>query len=102
MTKSCRANRFARQDLVISARMHGVYVAGMVGTPCVGINVHPKVKDATNILQKAVCLEPAFTGEQLSDAIAQLAHTQIENDLSVFTESAKMDYTRVKNWVKNL
>lgn len=93
---------FARQDLVISARMHGVYVAGMVGTPCVGINVHPKVKDATCILQKAVSLEPAFTEEQLSDAIAHLAYTQIENDLSAFTESAQMDYNRVKNWVKNL
>jgi len=93
---------FARQDLVISARMHGVYVAGMVGTPCIGINVHPKVKDAASILEKAVSIEPAFTEEQLAKAIATLAHRQKDNDLSAFTESALNDYTRVKNWVKYL
>lgn len=93
---------FARQDLVISARMHGVYVAGMVGTPCIGINVHPKVKDAASILQNAVSLEPVFTEEQLADAIAQLANAQKENDLCAFIESAKSDYTRVKNWITNL
>lgn len=93
---------FAVQDLIVSARMHGVYVAGMVGTPCIGINVHPKVKDAASILEKAVSIEPAFTEEHLEDAIAALAHTQKDNNFRAFTESAENDYARVENWIKDL
>lgn len=93
---------FASQNIVISARMHGVYLAGFVGTPCIGINVHPKIKDAASIFERAVSIEPAFTEEQLAKAIASLKYAQKDKDLSALIESVQSDYNRVKNWIKNL
>ena len=93
---------FASQDLIISARMHGIYVAGMVGTPCIGINVHPKVKDAASILENADSIEPTFTEDQLEEAIESLLYIKKDNDLRAFTQSAENDYARMQDWIKSL
>ena len=91
---------FEQYDLIISSRMHGVYVAGMVNRPCIGIEVHPKVKDATELFDKSHCLPASFQIKELEETISKLG---IENSkakkLYTYKKSATSQYQMVKKWI---
>jgi polysaccharide pyruvyl transferase WcaK-like protein len=84
--------KFADADVVISSRMHGIYVAGMVGTPSVGINVHHKVRDATEMFSNSTFLIIDFSVEKLEDSFQEVIGQPQINDLSAYKHSAEKAY----------
>lgn len=93
---------FSKFQIVISARMHGIYVAGMVGRPSIGINVHPKVADATKMFNNSTKLSKKFTCIELSLVCADLLkNKKLSTDLSKYVDSATHMYELVINLGKN-
>ena len=91
---------FQDQDLIISARMHGVYVAGLVNRPFIGIDVHPKVRDATTLFEYGHCLPAKFNTEELERAIIEIApKINDRKKQRHFKDYVDFQYRMVKEWV---
>ncbi|MDA7925060.1 polysaccharide pyruvyl transferase family protein, partial [Mariniblastus sp.] len=48
----------AESSLIITARMHGTYIAGMLGLPCLSLSLHPKLKYAAEYFSNSNCVSP--------------------------------------------
>lgn len=48
----------AESSLIITARMHGTYIAGMLGLPCLSLSLHPKLKYAAEYFSNSTCVSP--------------------------------------------
>lgn len=59
-------------NVVVTARMHGTYIAGMLGIPTVSIGLHPKLELASNYFSRSVTLSANLNLQDLEDAIANL------------------------------
>ena len=93
---------FKSKSIVISSRMHGIYIAGMCGVPCIGINVHPKVKDATCLFNRATSIEPTFQIEEVDAAISKVWNEEKRSAISNYHKSAIRDYKLVSKWIEQL
>ncbi len=90
---------FSTHNLVVSARMHGIYVAGLTGIPSLGINVHPKVPDACAIVGNSSYIDIDFSVAELTKAASRVT-TQIETtDLREYQYLAKQQYAEVRLWL---
>jgi len=94
-------NLFTQHEFVVSARMHGIYVAGLTGRASIGINVHPKVKDATSLFNNSSFLEVDFTIEDLENKIKSLSTINGEALFEEKTAIAKDLYLKAQDWVNN-
>ena len=56
---------FQSFDLVITSRMHAVFVAGMVNTPSIGIGEDPKIKYASDFLATVFVLMRILVSKKL-------------------------------------
>ncbi len=63
---------FIGAKLVITARMHAIYIAGMLGIPCVGVSLHQKLKFASSFFENSITISDTPTEEQLSDAVQKM------------------------------
>jgi polysaccharide pyruvyl transferase WcaK-like protein len=91
---------FSSQDLIVSSRMHGIYIAGLVGRSSIGINVHPKVKDASFLFNRSKCLPIDFTLTQLDSAFSELITNNLrEDDLITYYNSARNQYELARLWL---
>jgi polysaccharide pyruvyl transferase WcaK-like protein len=91
---------FGNKDLIVSARMHGIYIAGIVGCRSLGINVHPKVDDATSLFENSKSLPVSFTLNEIDIALKNLIlNTGDKNQLRKYRKSAQHQYEMVKTWL---
>lgn len=94
-------NEFADCELIITARMHGLYIAGMLDVPVIGIGVHPKLKLASHLFSRSLCVADTFETEEMHEYILQLPELP-ENDrglLSKKEEQCKEQYEFIKKWI---
>lgn len=93
---------FANAKLVITARMHGLYLAGILDVPVIGIGVHPKLKLASEIFSKSICLNESFEQNEILEAI-DLLKTFPDNNVHLLAEKqmqCENEYFKIKKWLK--
>ena len=94
---------FAQHELIISSRMHGIYVAGLLNIPAIGINVHPKVDDATKLFVKAKSIQVDFKIEDLESEVNTLGgKSELTNEITPYVRSAEIGYDALNLWVTKL
>lgn len=94
---------FAAQDLVISSRMHGIFVAGMAGTPSVAIGVDPKLAYAAGFFRNSEHVEDTAAAE----AIVTAAHRALAmprgaracDHLAAHAAACAEEYRRMTGWI---
>lgn len=94
---------FANCELVITARMHGVYIAGMLDVPVIGIGVHPKLKLASQLFPKSLCVPDTFSTDEIYQCFLQLSELS-ENDSQLLIEKERQcneQYEVVKKWLSS-
>ena len=79
----------AESCAVITARMHGTYIAGQLGRPSLSLSLHPKLEYAANCFEDAKCVDPqdktkissAATELLAKNAKTQFFHDSVESDM---------------------
>lgn len=64
--------KIAESSSMVTTRMHGTYVAGMLGIPCVSIGLHPKLEIASNYFENSTALSSEPSLSELEGAIAEV------------------------------
>lgn len=95
---------FSEQDLVISSRMHGIFVAGITGTPSVSIGVDPKMayasgffKNSAHVSDIAGRAEICETALRTLGAIRGMPAT---GHLGLLAQECRAEYRRLTTWLK--
>ncbi|MEO8568566.1 MAG: polysaccharide pyruvyl transferase family protein [Ginsengibacter sp.] len=92
---------FANCQLIITARMHGLYISGIVDVPVIGIGVHPKLKLASQLFSKSLCLHDTFELNEMKEAIQKLIELPENNFEHLFEKEnqCKAQYDLVERWL---
>lgn len=91
---------FKSNEQIVSSRMHGVYVGGILNRKCIGINVHPKVSDAANRFNRCIALEPDKIDQSLESLVLDEFSNFHHTDLSEYVESSEFQYEKLKGVIK--
>lgn len=81
--------RIADAFAVITTRMHGIFIAGMLGVPVVGIGLHPKLEYAAELFPgyaTTVSAQPTF--EDLLQALSLVTRAGADVPRDALTRSA--------------
>ena len=94
----------ANASLVITARMHGTYIAGMLGIPTVSIGLHPKLTFAANYFKNSVAIaaDPSIT--ELSEAISSTTSQPTDDstqEISQTSQDLQQTVEVVNSWISN-
>ncbi len=101
MAPSNLLNEFADCELIITARMHGLYIAGMLDVPVIGIGVHQKLQLASNLFSKSLCVTDTFEIDDIRKCIQHLPELP-ENDYELLSKKEQQcleQYEFVKKWI---
>ena len=94
----------ANASIVITARMHGTYIAGMLGIPTVSIGLHPKLTFAANYFKNSVAIaaDPSIT--ELSEAISRTTSELADDtthEISQISENLEHTIEVINSWISN-
>ena len=86
-------------DLVVSSRMHAIFVAGMVNTPSIGLGIDPKIEYASNFFSNSVCFDEDFsTREIINEINTQLSKRENSVDrFNRYKNKCISQYEKIKN-----
>jgi polysaccharide pyruvyl transferase WcaK-like protein len=101
MTLENIVKEFAACELIITARMHGLYISGMLDVPVIGIGVHPKLKIASGIFSQSLCLSDVFEMNEMEEAIEKLKKLP-ENNFDLLSnreKECKEQYALIRKWL---
>lgn len=91
---------FSKSFGVITARMHGIFIAGMVNTPFIAIGVHPKLKYATSLFDKGICIENKTGSKAFENLFSSIENKSNNfNKLSFIESQCNKVYVNVINWI---
>ena len=84
----------AESCAVITARMHGTYIAGLLGRPSLSLSLHPKLEYAANCFENAKCIDPQDSLKIKSETNRLLAgstqtefsNNSVESDMALMIE----------------
>lgn len=94
-------NLFGENDLVISARMHGIFISGMVNTPSIGIGVHPKLAYASKFFENSVTISEASTLEHLKKNFKYIEGlTKSKIKMEDYAKECNDQYKKIIQWLK--
>lgn len=91
-------------SIVITARMHGTYIAGMLGIPTVSIGLHPKLTFAADYFKNsfAIAADPSTT--ELTEAISSATAAPLvttTQEISKVSENLERTIEVVNSWISN-
>ena len=95
---------FASQDVVISSRMHGIFVAGIAGTPSVAIGVDPKLAYAAGFFRNSAHVTDTAGSAEIAGAAAKAMAMERGKSATVHLESlshaCREEYRRMTTWLR--
>ena len=94
----------ANASIVITARMHGTYIAGMLGIPTVSIGLHPKLTFAANYFNNSVAIAADPSGIELTEALSKAARApanDMTQEISQISENLERTIEVVNSWISN-
>ncbi len=89
---------FASQDLIISSRMHGIFMAGIAGVPSLAIGVHPKLQYASAFFPESRAVDESSDAQALFQAMVSALETKTVQDgarLRGLGEQCRMEYEKL-------
>jgi len=93
---------FSNAKCVITARMHAIYLAGMMGVPVVAIELHPKLMHAANIFRSAQAVSDNPTIEELERAVSivmnEASHGGSDSS-DAHKRKAELMFSEVHQWL---
>lgn len=87
---------------IITARMHGTYLAGMLGVPTVSIALHPKLSLASNYFRNSVVISSSPNSEELVKSVNELLeskNTFQKSDLRTVEADLNFMQQRLSRWI---
>ncbi len=94
-------NLFFESDCVITARMHGIFVAGMVNTPSIGIGLHPKLAYASGFFHRSVTMNDIFTLDEFRTYFRKIDGLEInKNEIEEPANECRNQYLKIIKWLK--
>jgi polysaccharide pyruvyl transferase WcaK-like protein len=95
---------FREHDVVVSARMHGIYVAGLTGKPSVAIGLDPKITSATRMCPRSTLVSKEADHEVMREAICRAMNSCDDEDPKVmsaeFSAKCRQVYDKAIDWIK--
>lgn len=101
MTFEDAYQKIASLKTLVTARMHGTYVAGMLGVPTVGIELHPKIRLAAEEFSNTSVLSATSSGEKIATACQELSGMTSLTDLKRIDEEETRLRQRLTDWLSN-
>ena len=91
----------ADASCVVTARMHGTYVAGMLNVPCVSIGVHPKLEYAARYFSSSSTVPSIPTVSQLRDEVSAVSQSTSEKkfDSRIVNDSLSKMLKQIELWI---
>jgi polysaccharide pyruvyl transferase WcaK-like protein len=94
---------FAGAGLVVTARLHAMYVSAMLGIPCIGIDVHQKVKYAASSLgYNCRVVKSLFSEDELFKCIDEMLNKQSNLNNDIFNKSyiqIDSNFQQIQDWI---
>jgi len=92
---------FSEHEYIITARMHGVFVAGMVNRPSIGIKVDPKLEYAAQFFQNSCIVENNSDLDEFNSCLFKIKGEKNNmNDILMIADECCNRYHDVINWIK--
>lgn len=90
---------FAESEGVITARMHGTFIAGITQTPTISIGVHPKLIYASSLFEKSICVEDVHNISIDIDFFKNMkSKKNLKHDLEMISGECITAYDRIREW----
>lgn len=94
-------------DVVITSRMHGLFVSGMLNIPTIGIRLHSKFDSAASLFgNNVITISPtmslrdlSYEFKKISESISNQEEFDVPNDISTESLKAIEAYQRLSNWI---
>ncbi len=96
-------NFFATSQFIVTSRMHGIFIAAMMGIPVVGISLHPKLNYASELFGESVNIVSA---NPTSDELIKAYHKSISasSNEAIILENAISSvngvYEQINVWIQ--
>jgi polysaccharide pyruvyl transferase WcaK-like protein len=94
---------FSGKELIISSRMHGIFMAGIAGAPSLAIGVHPKLRYASGFFENSRSISEDAEAEEIYQAMVELMGrraTGISQELSSAAESCAAVYQGLVKFIR--
>ena len=94
----------ADSEAIVTARMHGTYVAGLLGVPAVSIALHPKLRFAADYFPNSAAVSSNPTSAEILNAISSVMTEGCRKEESRFAEieqNLSRMFTRVNQWISS-
>lgn len=95
---------FAGQDVIVSSRMHGIFVAGIAGTPSVAIGVDPKLAYAAGFFRNSSHVaDTAGAAEIAAAAMTTMSMARgrpATAHLKPLSQACREEYARMTAWLR--
>lgn len=94
-------------NVVVTARMHGTYIAGMLGIPTVSIGLHPKLELASKYFSRSTTLDANHSFQDLEEAISKIRNESFDPSKADFSKSEQafqelqVRFTELDDWLKS-
>jgi polysaccharide pyruvyl transferase WcaK-like protein len=71
---------FNRSKLIISSRMHAIYIAGITKTPFIAIELHPKLRYSSSLFyREPIVLSPFFNNKDIIDSFSKIFEFEMDH-----------------------
>ena len=95
-----------KSNVVVTARMHGTYIAGMLGVPTVSIGLHPKLELASKYFSKSTILDVNLSFQDLKKAVAEISSQDVNESETGFSKSEQafqelnVRFSELNDWLQ--
>lgn len=90
-------------ELLVTARMHGIYIAGMLGVPVVGIELHPKLRLAAGFFDNRAEVVPINpTSTEILEASTRVLAAEVvkEQPVARYASEVQGMFAALAEWVE--
>ena len=94
-------------SVVVTARMHGTYIAGMLGIPTVSIGLHPKLELASKYFSRSTTLDASPNFQDLKAAVGNVSTPPVDAAAANFSKSEQafqelqVRFSELDNWLES-